>query len=73
MIFDLSTDEIALLKGRNIQFKPTEDYDDDSTLELLDKVREAQVLYAQDEDALGQELYSKFERLADKIHEAIPG
>lgn len=72
MIFDLSTDEIALLKGRNIQFKPTEDYDDDSTLELLDKVREAQVLYAQDEDALGQELYSKFERLADKIHEAIP-
>ena len=72
MIFDLSTDEIALLKGKNIQFKPTEDYDDDSTLELLDKVREAQVLYAQDEDSLGQELYSKFERLADKIHEAIP-
>ena len=72
MIFDLSTDEIALLKSRNISFTPAEDYDDDAALEFLDKVREAQVLYAQDEDALGQELYSKFERLADKIHEAIP-
>ena len=72
MIFDLSTDEIALLKSRNISFTPAEDYDDDAALEFLNKVREAQVSYAQDEDALGQELYSKFERLADKIHEAIP-
>lgn len=72
MIFDLSTDEIALLKSRNISFTPAEDYDDDAALEFLDKVREAQVSYAQDEDALGQELYSKFERLADKIHEALP-
>lgn len=72
MIFDLSTDEIALLKSRNISFTPAEDYDDGAALEFLDKVREAQVSYAQDEDALGQELYSKLERLADKIHEAIP-
>lgn len=72
MIFDLSTDEIALLKSRNISFTPAEDYDDDAALEFLDKVREAQVSYAQDEDALGQEFYSKFERLADKIHEALP-
>ena len=72
MIFDLSTDEIALLKSRNISFTPAEDYDDEAALEFLNKVREAQVSYAQDEDALGQELYSKLERLADKIHEAIP-
>lgn len=72
MIFDLSTYEIALLKSRNISFTPAEDYDDDAALEFLDKVREAQVSYAQDEDTRGQELYSKFERLADKIHETIP-
>ena len=72
MIFDLLKDEIALLKSRNISFTPAEDYDDDAALEFLDKVREAQVSYAQDEDTRGQELYSKFERLADEIHEAIP-
>ena len=72
MIFKLSPDEIALLEYENIPFAPAEDYDDDAALELLDKVRDAQVSYAQREDASGEKLYSDLERIADKIYEAIP-
>ena len=72
MKIKLSKDEIALLTNRNIPFAATEDYDDDEALELLDKVREAQVSYAQNEDYEGRELYSRFERIADKIYKTIP-
>ncbi len=72
MKIKLSTDEIALLTDRNIPFAATEDYDDDAALELLDKVRETQVLFAQNKDDRGKGLYSAFERIADKIYKAIP-
>ena len=72
MKIKLSKDEIALLTNRNIPFAATKDYDDDEALEFLDKVREAQVSYAQNEDDEGKELYSRFERIADKIYKTIP-
>ncbi len=72
MKFKLTTDETELLKNRDIPFSAAVDYDDDSALELLDMVREAQVAYSQAEDVRGKELYFQFERIADKIYETIP-
>lgn len=72
MKFQLTGHEQQLLKDRNIPFDPRQDYTIDEALELLDQVRDAEVMYAQDYGNTQETLYFLYGDLADKIHAQIP-
>lgn len=72
MIFKLSEAEIELLAKRGIPFTPAHDYTEDEALELLEKVREVEVEYAQDYGNERERLFFQYGDLADKIHMQIP-
>lgn len=72
MKFQLTGHEQQLLKDRNIPFDPRQDYTIDEALELLNQVRDAEVMYAQDYGNTQETLYFLYGDLADKIHAQIP-
>lgn len=72
MKFQLTGHEQQLLKDRNIPFDPRQDYTIDEALELLDQVRDAEVMYAQDYGNAQETLYFLYGDLSDKIHAQIP-
>lgn len=71
MKIELTPQEVALLKARDIAL-PGRDYAEDDALALLDAVREAEVYYSQGEDAETQRLYSQYAALGDKLFALIP-
>lgn len=72
MKIELTPQEVALLKARDIAFEPGRDYAEDDALALLDEVREAEVYYSQGEDAETQRLYSQYAALGDTLFALIP-
>ena len=71
MRFRLSETEIQILRDREIFVDPFRDYTEDEAFELLDRVRDFEVCYAQDcgED---EKLFFLYGDLADKMQGQIP-
>ena len=72
MVFDLNSQEVELLKQKNITFIPGRDYTEDDALAILDEVRDAEVYYSQGEDTDSRHLYSQYAALGDKLFAIIP-
>lgn len=72
MIIELTPQEQALLKAREIAFTPGRDYTEEEALAMLDAVRDSEVYYSQGEDAETQRLYSQYAALGDKLFALIP-
>lgn len=72
MKFDLTNQELELLKSKNIQLDLDCDYSDDEALDLLDHVRDVEISYSQSTTNSGRQLYQKYGSLADKMQAQIP-
>ena len=72
MKFQLTELEQQLLEDQSILFDPHQDYTLDEALELLEQVRDIEVMYAQDCENSQETLYYLYGNLADKIHAQIP-
>ena len=70
MKFDLTTQEIALLKEKGITAE--KHYTEEEALELLDQVRDIEISYAQFTGGAEKSLYFQYGDLADKIQAQIP-
>ncbi len=69
MKIKLNNTDIDLLHEAGIEFKPENEYSDDEALDLLDRVYDNEVFFAQDENSRKANAYAD---LADKIQEQIP-
>lgn len=72
MKFNLSQDEIKLLKKANIDFMPDYEYDVDVVFDLLDSIYAKEVYYAQENSKSSKGLANAYADLADKIQKSIP-
>lgn len=70
MKFDLTEQEIALLKKKGIAVEKV--YTEEEALTLLDQVRDIEISYAQFTDGAEKSLYFQYGDLADKIQAQIP-
>lgn len=72
MKIELTPQEVALLKAENIPFVSGQEYTEDAALDLLEKVREAEVSYAHGDDDETQRRYRQYTALGDKLFALIP-
>lgn len=70
----LNSADISLLERAKITFNPTADYSEDEALQLLERVYDEEVFYAQDADTKpsAQMDATDYAHLADKIQVQIP-
>ena len=63
MRIELTPQEVALLKAEEIPFRQNGDYTEDEALELLERVREAEVAYSQGTDEATEKRYGSIPSL----------
>ena len=72
MKFSLTQQEEELLQNKGILFDKSKEYTEDEALDLLELVREVEILYAQFTGGAEETLYFQYGRLADKLYTQIP-
>lgn len=72
MKIELTPQEVELLESDGILFLQNSDYTEDEALELLERVREAEVSCSQGTDEATEKRYRQYSKLGDKIFEMIP-
>lgn len=72
MKIELTPQEVELLENEGIQFLQSGDYTEDEALELLERVREAEVAYSQGTDEKTERRYRQYSELGDRIFKMIP-
>lgn len=72
MKFSFSEQERNLLKNVGVFCEETNEYTEDEALDLLDRLREAEVSYAQFNKGHEASLYLRYGELADKLYAQIP-
>lgn len=68
----LTDSEQKLLEQKNIPYSSGHEITEDEALDLLERVREVEVLFSQSNDPASKKLFYAYQRLADKIHQLIP-
>ncbi len=70
----LSPNETKYLIDKGIIIDSLVEYDDDEVFEILDKIRDVEIFYAQDSDISAQadELANIYGNIADKIQDMLP-
>ena len=66
----LTDAEQKLLEQKNIPYS-SDEITEDEALDLLEQVREIEVLFSQSNDPASKKLFYAYQRLADKIHQLI--
>lgn len=69
MKIKLDNIDMSLLNSAGIKFEPKKEYSDDEAFDLLDRVYDREVFFAQDGNSQKAAAYAN---LADKIQEQIP-
>ncbi|HJB20940.1 MAG TPA: hypothetical protein H9773_04470 [Candidatus Fournierella merdavium] len=72
MKIELTPQEVALLEAENIPFVSGQEYTEDAALDLLERVRDMEVSFAQGEDDETQRRYRQYAALGDKLFALIP-
>ncbi len=72
MRIELTPQEEALLEAEKIPFRQNGDYTEDEALELLERVREAEVAYSQGTDEATERRYRQYSELGNRLFEMIP-
>lgn len=72
MNVQLNKSELKSLKDKGIEILSDKDYSEDEIFELLDKLREIEVFYAQGSSENELKMANKYAHIADKIQSAIP-
>lgn len=70
----LDSNETKYLMDKGIIINSLVEYDDDEVFEILDKIRDVEIFYAQDSDISAQadELANIYGNIADKIQDMLP-
>ena len=70
----LNPNETKYLIDKGIIIDSLVEYDDDEVFEILDKIRDVEIFYAQDSDISAQadELANIYGNIADKIQDMLP-
>lgn len=70
----LNPNEIKYLIDKGIIINSLVEYDDDDVFEILDKIRDVEIFYAQDSGISTQadELANIYGNIADKIQDMLP-
>ena len=74
MRIQLNSKQQQMLEQVGIAIIPTKDYSDDEAFELLDKVYDVEIQYAQDADTshAARQLANEYAAIADEIQSQIP-
>ena len=72
MKIELTPQEVALLEAEEIPFRQNGDYTEDEALELLERVREAEVAYSQGTDEATERRYRQYSELGNRLFGMIP-
>lgn len=72
MKIELTPKETALLESGGIAFSANHDYTEDEALDLLERVRELEVLCSQGTDKETEQRYQAYSSLGDKLFEMTP-
>ncbi len=69
----LDSNETKYLMDKGIIINSLVEYDDDEVFEILDKIRDVEIFYAQDSDISAQadELANIYGNIADKIQDML--
>ena len=68
----LDPQEELLLQNAGIPYSAEKEYSDNDALDLLDAVRELEVLHSQYDRGAGSDLYAQYCLIADHIYAQIP-
>lgn len=72
MKLNLTAQEIQTLAGAGIPFREDGDYTEDEALNLLERVREAEVSVSQFTSGEQKQLFDRYARIGDKLFAQIP-
>ncbi len=72
MMIRLTDSEQKLLEQKNIPYFSGHEITEAEALDLLERVREVEVLFSQSNKTASKKLFYDYQKLADKIHQLIP-